>query len=155
MALGCGLLASLLVPAPAIAAPSFEAHGSVEQVYATNLLAGAPVSLYDGEGHEVASRTANELGGTLFRNVEPGSGYRVASGGEESPPLQVLTDQSAPPNTDLYGQTIPKSGYGYLETRDGTKLAIDVHPPEDVTHALPDVHLPPLPVGAPTPTLIE
>ncbi|MDX6595731.1 MAG: uncharacterized protein QOI72_1113 [Solirubrobacterales bacterium] len=157
-AFGGALLASLLIPGRAGAAetPSFEAHGSVEQVYATGLLSGAQVSLYDSGGGEVATKSANNLGGILFRNVAPGGGYRVglASGGPESPPLQVLTPQSAPLSTDFYNQSIPSSGYGYLTTRDGTKLAIDVHPPQDVTHVLPGVELPPLPAG-PTPTLIE
>jgi predicted acyl esterase len=155
MAVGCGLVA-LLSPgsAGAVEAPPFDAHGSVEQVYATGLVAGAAVSLYDGEGHEVATKGADELGGVLFREVTPGSGYRVASEGAESPPLQVLTTQSAPPSTDIYNQSIPSSGYGYLTTRDGTKLAIDVHPPQDVTKVLPGAELPPLPSG-PTPTLIE
>jgi uncharacterized protein len=152
-ALVCCLLAMLLVPAVASAA-AFDAHGSVEQVYATGLAPGASVSLLDGEGHEVASRTANQLGGTLFRNVAPGDGYRVASGGEESSPLTVLTTQSPPPDPSIYNQTINESGYQYLTTRDGTKLAIDVHPPSDVTHVLPGVSLPPIPSG-PTPTLIE
>jgi predicted acyl esterase len=159
MALGCGLLALLLVPGLAAAdppGPSFEAHGSVEQVYATGLPSGTQVSLYDGSEQEVQSRSANELGGILFRNVEPGSGYRVGltSGGPKSEPLDVLTTQSAPPDTSIYNQSIPSSGYGYLTTRDGTELAIDVHPPQDVTHVLPGVELPPLPSG-PTPTLIE
>ena len=35
----------------------------------------------------------------------------------------------APPSTKVYAQSIPSSGYGYLTTRDGTKLAIDVHLP--------------------------
>src|SRR4051812_38824979 len=156
MVLGC-FLAVLIVSgggAAADAVPPFEAHGSVEQVYATGLAPGAEVSLLDGEGHEIATRNANQLGGTLFRNVAPGTGYRVVSGGESSPPLQVLTTESAPPSTDIYDQSIPTSGYGYLTTRDVTKLAIDVHPPQDVTHVLPGVTLPPIPAG-PTPTLIE
>ena len=153
------LLVSLVISGGAGADPavsSLEAHGSAEQVYATGLLPGDQVSLYDSEGHEVATKSANSLGGTLFRDVAPGDGYRVglASGGPQSPPLQVLTTQPAPPSTDLYNQSIPASGYGYLATRDGTKLAIDVHPPQDVTHVLPGVELPPLPSG-PTPTLIE
>jgi predicted acyl esterase len=139
--------------APA-AATAFASHGSVEQVYATGLAPGAAVSLTDSEGHEVASKHADELGGVLFRNVTPGSGYRVDAEGTESPPLQVLTTQSAPLDPSIYNQSIPSSGYGYLTTRDGTKLAIDVHPPQDVTHVLPGVELPPLPSG-PTPTLIE
>jgi uncharacterized protein len=151
------VLVSLALPGVADAdAAAFEARGSVEQVYATGLPPGAQVSLYDGEGAEVATKSANDLGGVLFRDVAPGSGYRVglASVGPESSPLQVLTAQSAPPSTDIYNQPIPSSGYGYLTTRDGIKLAIDVHPPQDVTHVLPGVELPPLPSG-PTPTLIE
>ncbi|MFN8163080.1 MAG: CocE/NonD family hydrolase [Solirubrobacterales bacterium] len=138
------------------AAPSFDAHGSVEQVYATGLSPGALVSLYDSQGGEVARKSADNLGGILFRNVAPGSGYRVglAEGGPKSAPLQVLTTQAAPPSTDIYNQSIPPSGYGYLTTRDGTKLAIDVHPPQDATHAFPGLEPPTLPSG-PTPTLIE
>src|SRR3954452_8108239 len=89
MAIGCCLLGLLLVPAVAAAdPPSFDAHGSVEQVYATGLQPGAQVSLYDSGDQEVASRTANPLGGTLFRNVTPGPGYTVRSGGEQSAPLE-------------------------------------------------------------------
>jgi uncharacterized protein len=155
-ALAGALLASLVISAAAAADTSFNARGSVEQVYATGLAPGANVSLYDSQGQEVATKSANDLGGILFRNVAPGDGYRVGltSAGPESGPLQVLTTQSSPPSTDIYNQAIPSSGYGYLTTRDGTKLAIDVHPPQDVTHVLPGVELPPLPSG-PTPTLIE
>jgi hypothetical protein len=144
----------VLFVSPASAAASLSAHGSAEQVYATGLAPGAAVTLRDGEGHEVASKPADELGGVLFRNVAPGNGYRVAAEATESAPLQVMTDQSAPLDPSIYEQSIPSSGYGYLTTRDGTKLAIDVHPPQDVTHVLPGVELPPLPSG-PTPTLIE
>src|SRR5581483_6466240 len=47
------------------------------------------------------------------------------------------------------------NGYQYLTTRDGTQLAIYVHPPTDVTTALP--HGMPVPVTppGPSPTLIE
>ena len=43
--------------------------------------------------------------------------------------VTVLPDRSAPPSTRIYDQRIPASGYGYLTTRDGTKLAIDVRLP--------------------------
>jgi uncharacterized protein len=159
MAFGCGLLALLLLPGRAAAAdpaPSFDAHGSVEQVYATGLSPGGQVSLYDSQGLEVATKSADNLGGVLFRELAPGGGYTVGltTGGPRSAPLQVLTTQSAPPSTDFYNQSIPSSGYGYLTTRDGTKLAIYVHPPQDVTHVVPGLELPPIPTG-PTPTLIE
>jgi hypothetical protein len=143
--------------ATAAAATSFSAHGSVEQVYVTGAAPGAQLSLLDSAGHAVATRRVNALGGLLFRDVKPGSGYRVRVGkrGEESDPLTVLSTAAAPPSTDVYNQTIPSDGYGYLTTRDGTKLAIYVHPPQDVSGALPTGYLPPAPGPGPSPTLIE
>jgi uncharacterized protein len=108
-------------------------------------------------GRTVATKQADAQGGLLFRDVSPGTGYRVrlAGGGATSAPLTVLSTRPAPPNTNVYNQQIPSSGYGYLKTRDGTKLAIDVHPPQDVANALPTgIPLPHIPSGA-TPTLIE
>ncbi len=55
-----------------------------------------------------------------------------------------MPDRSAPPSTKVYDQTIPKSGYGYLTTRDGTKLAIDVRLPGRAGTG-----------GGPYPTLVE
>jgi uncharacterized protein len=151
-------LALVLASGANAAEPSFSAHGSVEQVYATGLPPGAQTSLLDPAGQLVATRNANDLGGLLFRNVPPGDGYRVrlATDGETSGPLTVLTTQSAPPSTEIYDQTVPSDGYGYLSTRDGTKLAYSVHPPTDVSNA-GGIDLPPNPVGdsVPSPTLIE
>jgi predicted acyl esterase len=137
---------------------AFTAGGSVEQVYVTGAPAGARMVLLDGSGRQVKRGTVNHLGGLLFREVKPGTGYRVRAGrnGETSGPLTVLTKRSAPPSTDLYNQEIPPSGYGYLTTRDGTKLSIYVHPPQDLTNALPEpLRPPPTPPGQPVPTLIE
>src|SRR4051794_3410396 len=141
----------------ALAVPSFSAHGSVEQVYATGLQPGAQVQLVSSAGKTAAARKAGSLGGVLFRNVKPGTGYRVraVAGGDESDPLTVLSQAAAPPSTDIYNQTLPSAGYGYMTTRDGTKLAIDVHPPQDVTGALPIGYLPALRAAGPSPTLIE
>jgi len=155
VALSCGVLAATFASAaPASAEPSFSAHGSVEQVYVTGLKPQARMSLLDRNGHKVAKRRAAETGGLLFRNVKPGGGYRVRlAGGEKSGPLKVLSKRPAPPDKKVYDQDIPSDGYGYLTTRDGTKLAIAVHPPQDVTD-VGGVPVPPLPSG-PTPTLIE
>ena len=158
LALGAAVVASALALATGAAAaePSFKAQGSVEQVYVTGLDAGARMSLLDSAGETVATRRANKLGGLLFRRVKPGGGYRVRAvdGGPKSPPLTVLTTQSAPPDEDIYNQQLPEQGYGYLTTRDGTKLAYYVHPPEDVSNAFPTGYVPHVPAG-PTPTLIE
>jgi predicted acyl esterase len=154
-------LALLMASGASAAEPSFDAHGSVEQVYATGLPAGADVSLLDSTDQVVETRQANDLGGTLFREVQPGDGYRVRldSTGETSGPLTVLTKQSAPPSTDIYNQSIPSDGYGYMSTRDGTKLAYSVHPPTDVINQLGG-DLPPSVTSlildhVPSPTLVE
>jgi uncharacterized protein len=148
-------VATLAFAAPAQAGVDFEAAGSAKQVYATGLEPGQSVQLLR-KGETVQSRRANGDGGVLFRKVKPGGGYRVRAGGESSPPLVVLSNQSAPPDESVYNQELPEDGYGYLETRDGTKLAINVHPPTDIQDALPGLPSIPLPPpGTPTPTLIE
>jgi uncharacterized protein len=149
-------LALTFMTGAGVANASFSAHGSVKQVYVTHLGPGAQASLLNSAGGTVATKRADGQGGLLFRNVTPGTGYRVrlSAGGAKSGPLTVLSTRPAPPSTQIYNQTIPTDGYGYLKTRDGTKLAIDVHPPSDVTNALPGAD-PPAASSGPTPTLIE
>jgi predicted acyl esterase len=117
--------------APVATASAFSANGSVEQVYVTGLAANAQASLLNSHGETVSTQNADPLGGLLFRNVAPGKGYRVrlASTNEESARLTVHTDAARPWDSSIYKQSIPDSGYSYLTTRDGTQLAIDVHPP--------------------------
>jgi uncharacterized protein len=144
--LAFSILAS--IPAGAAAAgggatAAFVARGSAEQAYVTGARPGARLTLLDRSGRLVQSRRADPLGGIVFRSVAPGPGYRVRAAGAhgaESRPFTVMSVRSAPPSTKTYGQKLPTSGYGYLTTRDGTQLAIDVHLPGG---------------GGPYPTLIE
>jgi len=117
-------LVALLAAAPAHA---FTARGSAAQVDVTGLRPGAKVVL-SGHG-KVRSQRANSLGGALFRGVRPGAGYRVRSGRKSSRPVRVLSNRAAPPSRRIYNRRIVTSGYGYLTTRDGTKLAIDARLP--------------------------
>src|SRR4051794_35153016 len=119
--LGAAILALAFATA-ASSAQAFSARGSVEQVYATGLDPAAPVTLLNRRGRKVATQKPDSLGGILFRDVKPGTGYRVRSGAETSPPLTVLSQRPAPPSADNYNQTLPERGYGYLTTRDGTRL---------------------------------
>ncbi len=123
-------VAMLVLLVSAASASAFSAHGSVEQVYVTGLEPGAQMSLLGPKGETVATQNADALGGLLFRHVAAGR-YRVklASPGEESGPIKVYTQKAAPWDRHVYKQSIADSGYGYLTTRDGTKLAIDVHMP--------------------------
>src|SRR4051794_14865966 len=143
-----------LVAGPA-AAQAFTARGSASQVYATGVPAGARITLLSPTGRTVRTRRATAQNGVLFRNITPGRGYRVRVGGSRSGRLTVFSTRAAPPSTTVYDQTLPSSGYGYLTTRDGTKLAISVRPPQSIASQLTDLglSLPPVPAG-PSPTLI-
>ncbi len=121
------------------------AHGSVQQVYATGLTPRAALSLLNRRGRVVATQRADALGGIVFRQVTPGAGYRLKSGHARSAAVTVMPDRSAPPSTKGYSQTLPRGGYGYLRTRDGTRLAIDVRLPGGGRG----------PVDGPYPTLVE
>jgi hypothetical protein len=146
-ALVCGGLCAALLPATASGAananatPTFTAVGSAEQVSAVGLPPQAKASLLGPAGNVVATRPADSLGGVLFRAVPPGSGYRVRldASGRESQTVTVHTDASNPWDPRTYDQSIPTSGYGYLTTRDGTKLAIDVRLPSKRASTYPTV----------------
>jgi predicted acyl esterase len=111
------------------------------------LAARSAVTLADRGGRIIATGRADALGGVVLRAIAPGSGYRLrgrAAGGRSgrSGPLTVLPDRSAPPSTRIYDQALPAGGYGYLRTRDGTQLAIDVRLPGPAS-------------AGPYPTLVE
>jgi uncharacterized protein len=165
-----GLLATLaalsLLLVSVASAAAFTATGSAKQVYVTGLPANAQASLLSSGGTTVATQNADSLGGLLFRNVTPGSGYRVSANGETSPHLKVHSLASAPWDPGVYNQEIPDNGYTYLTTRDGTQLAIDVHPPTSPAgepgvpsmFKFPTLPIPGVPTPsytAPYPTLIE
>jgi uncharacterized protein len=154
--------------AAAASASAFTAQGSVEQVYVTGLPANAEMSLLKKNGEAVSTQSADSLGGLLFKNVKPASGYRVRliSSDELSQPITVHSAASAPWDPGVYNQEIPDNGYTYLTTRDGTQLAIDVHPPSSPAGepGLPsEFHFPTFPIEGvtlptytpPYPTLIE
>ena len=134
--LATAVLLAMVAPSPAAAAGTagvaYSAHGSVQQVYVLGAQPGARLTLLDRRGRTVMTAVAGPLGGAIFRGVAPGPGYRVRptnGGAPPTPTVTVLPDRSAPPSTRIYGQRIPRSGYGYLTTRDGTELAIDVRLP--------------------------
>src|SRR3984893_5608219 len=147
----------------AASASAFTAQGSAKQVYVTGLAPNAQVSLLKSNGATVYTQNANSLGGLLFRNVTPGTGYRVrlTSTGQTSGPITVHSEAAAPWNPSIYNQSIPDNGYTYLATRDGTQIAIDVHPPSSPAGepGSGEIHLPPFPASGsytpPYPTLIE
>ena len=150
-------LSTVAGPAAEAAGSDFTARGSAKQVYAVGLPAGARAALLDRHGDVVQHRRVNDLGGVLFRHVQPGRGYRVRSGGETSHRLRVHGNRPDQWNNKIYEQEMPTEGYGYLTTRDGTQLAYSVHPPTKPA-GIGGANIP-VPAGTnytePYPTLIE
>jgi putative CocE/NonD family hydrolase len=118
-------------------------RGSVEQVLVTDVVPEATVTLYGPDGQQVAQAQAQrpedppewlELASYAFRDIDPGEGYQVTQtvDGTESPRSQavrVLPRDYEPPQ-ELYDRQTLTEGFGYFETRDGTKLAHQVKFPE-------------------------
>ncbi len=155
------VVAGSLAATAATPSAGFTASGSVDQVYVTHATPGATATLLDASGSMIATKTVNDLGGTLFYEVTPGTGYRVRVDGTTSHPITVHDQTAQPWDPSVYDQQIPDHGYGYLTTRDGTTLAIYVHPPtappvEVNGQKVPDNNIPAGPDYAePYPTLIE
>ena len=137
LALACAAALTATALAPAAAPAAVTANGSVEQVYVTDAKPGAKLTLFDRKGDAVNKQKATAEGGLLYRRVKPGGGYRVGkpNGKNLSKPVTVLPNRSEPPSESIYDQEIEPSGYQYLKTRDGTELAITVHPATDVSQA--------------------
>jgi predicted acyl esterase len=123
------LAIAAMVPAGAFAASGLAVHGSVNQVYVTGGQPGTSLRLLDRKGKSVSTKPVGSLGGVVFRRVPAGKGYRVrAADGSLSVRVGVMRDRP-PSNTSIYNQTLPAGGYGYVYTRDGTSLALDVRLP--------------------------
>jgi uncharacterized protein len=117
-------------PAPAGALPTFVAHGSVNQVYVTKLVAGDPVTLRDAGAAVVATGTADAQGAFLFRKVATGTGYTVSQDGATSAALTVTDPSDNPPDSFYQGVSL-HAGFNYIPTRDGTLLSANITMPSD------------------------
>lgn len=110
------------------------ATGSVGQVYVTGAPPGRVLVLRDGSGRVVGHRTVDPQGGVLFRGVAPGDGYWVqvqGDGAVRSAGVHVRSATEVPPDS-LYRSQQVGAGYGYVTTRDGTQLAVNVQLPGPV-----------------------
>ena len=107
-------------------------RGSVDQVAVTHATPGDAIELRDEANAIVKHGTVDDLGSFLFRDLTSGDGYSVvehdAAGDQTSPPIHVLSDGETPAQS-FYANQHLDNGFGYITTRDGTKLSITVHLP--------------------------
>ena len=124
---------------------SFAAHGSVNQVYITGATEGETLELVGADSIVQQSGIVDEQGALIFRNVDAGAGFRVVAGYPDALSASAamsVTNLDEPPPQSFYDSQTIVGGYGYLQTRDGTLLSINVLLPGPIN-------------GGPYPTVIE
>jgi predicted acyl esterase len=105
---------------------------SVEQLAVTHAPPGTTLELTDSTGKLIQSGVADALGSLMFREVPPGEGYAVrakTSPEEVRSPLRVMTVDESKPAQSFYDEQVLDEGFGYITTRDGTKLSAFVTMP--------------------------
>lgn len=111
---------------------------SVNQLAVTGAEPGTKLGVFDRSGRRLQQGTVDDLGALVFRQVPAGWGYRVQELGTEpaatSGPLRVMSVHNSTPPQSFYDAQELRPGFGYITTRDGTKLSAAVYlpgPPED------------------------
>ena len=89
---------------------------------------GTPLTLLGGAG--VQAGTVDEQGSLLWRGLAPGD-YQVTSADGAAASATVPGLDEVPPQSFYDAQSL-EPGFGYLTTRDGTTLSINVALPDDV-----------------------
>jgi predicted acyl esterase len=115
---------------PTTAAPDLEpaawtVQPGSEQVAVLDAEPGTELELVDPEQEVTANGEVDEMGSLLFRAVEPGE-YSILSDTETTEPFTVAGLDDLPPPSFYAEQRLPAGGFGYIETRDGTTLSVNV-----------------------------
>lgn len=119
------------------AGASFTVRESLEQLHVTHTAPDTELELIDPDGVVVDAGHSDYMGALIFRQIEPGIGYRVATRGaprEISRALTVTAVEDSKPEQAFYEAAVLEPGYGYITMRDGTQLSVFVAlpgPPEN------------------------
>lgn len=116
-----------------MAEATFTTQPGTRQITVLDAAAQAVLQVENQEGLVVAQGTVDDQGSLLFRDLEIGT-YRVVAADKSmiSPPVDVY-DETFIPTPDLYtSQQLPAGGFGYIKTRDGTTLSVNISLPGPV-----------------------
>jgi len=113
----------------------FAVRGSLEQISVQDAEPGEELALHDRTGATIDVGTADDQGSYLFRLVEPGTGYRVATTSTPlvaSKQIDVRSTEDSVPEQSFYDDQDLDPGFRYITTRDGTTLSASVYLPGPV-----------------------
>ena len=112
--------------APELARATFTVQPGTEQVAVLGAGPGTEITVARNDA-ELASGTVDEQGSLLFRDLEPGDGYVLASDTETSDVFSVADPADHPDSSFFANQPLlPAGGFGYITARDGTTLSANV-----------------------------
>ena len=128
---------------PSAPEAGFSVRESVQQLQVTHATPGDTLEAVDGSGAVSATGTVDPLGSLMFRQLAPGSGYRVrvqnSSPLQQSRALTVKSIDSSKPDPASYATQKLVAGFNYLTMRDGTTLSAFVTLPGPETGRYPTV----------------
>lgn len=114
---------------------SFAVRASVEQLHITHSAPDTAFEVVSCNGTLVARGTSDAQGSLVLRTLPPGSDYtlRLASNARDfTDHLTVMSVAESQPSDAFYQNQVLQPGFGYLTTRDGTKLSVFVSLPGPV-----------------------
>lgn len=105
---------------------SFDARPGVGQMHIRDAAPETILQVVNVDGVVVQEAEADEYGSLIFRFVDPGRGYSVRLAddiNDYTGPLTVKSVENSLPPDSFYEDQVLQPGFGYLTTRDGTKLS--------------------------------
>jgi len=115
-------------PDTVLATAPWEVQPSVEQLIVAGAGAGQELSVLDSTDAVATKVAADDAGNAIVRELPPGEGYRVVDAEDPdvtSAETEVWAVEDAPDPSFYEAQELDE-GFQYLETRDGTLLAVNV-----------------------------
>lgn len=110
-----------------------DARGGVEQVTLIGAEPGTTIDVLAGSD-TVDSGMVDEFGTFIARRLDADIDHRLRTDDGMTEPIDILGRDEHPEASFYAEQRLPAPGFGYLETRDGTLLSVNVvlpGPPED------------------------
>ena len=96
-----------------------------EQIEVFGLPANTAVEVRSGPGGVTLNQYTDANGAATFRELRPGDGYAVHAGAAQRDGLHVRS-ATEHPTAAFYQRQRIAPGFGYVETRDGTTLSVNV-----------------------------
>ena len=117
------------VPDTLLAPATFTVRPGIDQVAVLGAEPGTNLELVAHDGTIAGKGVVDTQGSFLWRQLKPGAQFVVRTTGTNataSEPATVMAESDVPPASFYTDQQLPAGGFGYLATRDGTTLSVNV-----------------------------